>query len=125
VQHDLEGRPAHTQSHEIVTFHASSGGEAVRLCTEHKPSLIVLDLGLPDMDGFAVVSALRETPGLRRMPLLVYSALDVGSADQSRLRLGRTEFLTKSRCTLAEFEAHVVRLLETVTNKKYVSLNAA
>ena len=85
----------------------------------------MLDLGLPDMDGFAVVSALRDSPGLRRMPLLVYSALDVGSADQSRLRLGPTEFLTKSRCTLAEFEAHVVRLLETVTNKKYVSLDAA
>ncbi len=35
------------QSHEISTFHASSGGEAVRLCREHKPSLIVLDSSFP------------------------------------------------------------------------------
>jgi CheY-like chemotaxis protein len=77
------------------------------------------------MDGFAVVSSLRESATLGRIPLLVYSALDVGSADQSRLRLGPTEFLTKSRCSLAEFEGHVVRLLETVTNRTKEEQHAA
>lgn len=104
------------ESHGIRTFHALKGSDAVQLCRQHEPTLIVLDLILPDMDGFAVVGALRESATLRRIPLLVYSALDVGSADQSRLRLGPTEFLTKSRCSLADFERHVVRLLETVTN---------
>ena len=106
------------QSHGIRTFHAVTGTEAVQLCRQHEPSLIVLDLVLPDMDGFAVVNSLRESATLGSIPLLVYSALDVGSADQSRLRLGPTEFLTKSRCSLADFEEHVVRLLETVTNRK-------
>lgn len=105
------------QNHGIRTFHAVSGSEAIQLCRQHEPSLIVLDLGLPDMDGFAVVSSLRESATLGSIPLLVYSALDVGSADRSRLRLGPTEFLTKSRCSLADFEGHVVRLLDTVTNK--------
>ncbi|MGZ5493426.1 MAG: ATP-binding protein [Thermoanaerobaculia bacterium] len=113
------------QSHGIRTFHAVKGSEAVQLCMQHEPSLIVLDLGLPDMDGFAVVSSLREHASLRRIPLLVYSALDVGSADQSRLRLGPTEFLTKSRCSLADFDGHVVRLLETVTNRTKEGRHAA
>jgi CheY-like chemotaxis protein len=104
------------QNHGIRTFHAVNGSEAIQLCKQHEPSLIVLDLILPDMDGFAVVSALRESATLGRIPLLVYSALDVRSVDQSRLRLGPTEFLTKSRCSLADFEGHAVRLLETVTN---------
>jgi CheY-like chemotaxis protein len=113
------------ENHGIRTLHAATGHEAVQLSRQHKPSLIVLDLMLPDMDGFAVVTALRETPTLRRIPLLVYSALEVGNADQSRLRLGPTEFLTKSRCSLADFEGHVVRLLETVTGGNTEGLHAA
>jgi PAS domain S-box-containing protein len=108
----------------LRTFHTASGNEAIRLCNEHEPRLLVLDLGLPDLDGFAVVHQLRQQPALRDVPLLVYSALDLGKADQSRLRLGPTEFLTKSRCSLADFEALVIRLLGTVTTRKD-SQNAA
>jgi CheY-like chemotaxis protein len=113
------------QRHGIRTFHAVTGSDAVQLCRQHEPSLIVLDVGLPDMDGFAVVNSLRESATLGRTPLLVYSALDVGSADRSRLHLGPTEFLTKSRCSLADFEKHVVRLLETVTNTARAGQDAA
>jgi len=99
------------QRNGIRTLHAASGIDALQVCRQHDLSLIVLEVGLPDMDGFALVSRLREHETLVSTPLLVYSARDVGSTDQSRLRLGPTEFLTKSRCSLAEFEAHVVRLL--------------
>ncbi|HEX9129147.1 MAG TPA: ATP-binding protein, partial [Gemmatimonadaceae bacterium] len=113
------------QNHGIQTFHASTGSEAVRLCSQHHPSLIVLDLILPDMDGFAVVRSLRESASFGRVPLLVYSALDVERADQLRLRLGPTEFLTKSRCSPADFEARVIRLFETVTDKPKAGQHAA
>jgi PAS domain S-box-containing protein len=109
---------ASLQNLGLRTFHTARGNEAVRLCDEHEPSLIVLDLGLPDVDGFAVVHLLRQRPALRHVPLLVYSARDLGSADQSRLRLGPTEFLTKSRSSPADFEAHVIRLLGTVIATK-------
>ena len=109
----------------IRTMHAGTGGEAVRLCREHHPSLIVLDLGLPDIDGFAVVRALRESETLRRLPLIVYSAHDVDTSDQARLRLGPTEFVTKSRCSLPDFEASVIRLLEIVTNRNKHEQHAA
>jgi PAS domain S-box-containing protein len=102
------------QRRGIRILHASRGTVAIDLCRQHEPRLIVLDLGLPDMDGFGVVEALRNSSRLRRVPLLVYSAQDVGSADRPRLALGPTEFLTKSRCSPAEFEEHVVRLLATV-----------
>ncbi len=105
------------QEHGIHIFHAVSGSDAVRLCMQHHPSLIVLDLGLPDMDGFAVVRLLRESAALGRTSLLVYSAVEVGSADQLRLHLGPTEFLTKSRCSLADFEEHALRLIETASDR--------
>jgi PAS domain S-box-containing protein len=123
---DLAGvMTAALQNRGIRVFHAAKGCQAVQLCRRHPPSLIVLDIGLPDMDGFAVVRSLRAIMTLERVPLLVYSALDVGSADQSRLRLGPTEFLTKSRCSLADFEQHVVRLLETVTKGETEGQDAA
>jgi len=106
------------QNHGIRTVHAARGSEALQNCRQSKPNLIVLDLGLPDIDGFAVVSSLRENDTLGHIPLLVYSAIDVGPTDRSRLRLGPTEFLTKSRCSLTDFEGHVLRLLDTVTKKK-------
>ncbi|HEX7706027.1 MAG TPA: response regulator, partial [Thermoanaerobaculia bacterium] len=99
------------QNRGIETTHAVTGREAVQRCRQDRPSLIVLDLGLPDMDGFAVVAALREVRAFAEIPLLIYSALDVGAVDRARLRLGRTEFLTKSRSSLADFERHVVRLV--------------
>ena len=101
------------ETHGLLTAHAVRGSDAIQFCRERVPSLIVLDVALPDMDGFAVVRALRETPSLARTPLLVYSALEVSASDQPRLVLGPTEFLTKSRCTLAEFERHVRRMLAT------------
>jgi PAS domain S-box-containing protein len=113
------------QTHGIRTFHAANGRDAVELCRQHEPSLIVLDLILPDMDGFAVVCALRESAALRRIPLLVYSGLDVDTADQARLRLGPTEFLIKSQASLAEFESRVVRLLDTMTTTNAEASHAA
>ncbi|MEA2239958.1 MAG: hypothetical protein QOC81_4682 [Thermoanaerobaculia bacterium] len=107
---------ASLQRHGIPTSHAVNGNEAVLYCTQHKPALIVLDLVLPDCDGFEIIRTLRESALLARSPLIVYSAQDVGTADQARLRLGPTEFLTKSRCSPAEFEGHVVRLLEAVSD---------
>jgi CheY-like chemotaxis protein len=113
------------QSHGITTTHAASGSDAIQLCRQRQPSLIVLDVVLPDMDGFSIVNSLRDSAPLRRTPLLVYSAQDVGSADQARLRLGPTEFLTKSRCSLADFEQHVLRMLDRNANRKMEVSDAA
>ena len=106
------------QRRGLQTFQTASGKEAIRLCHQHEPALIVLDLGLSDLDGFGVVDSLRQSPASSNVALLVYSAIDVGSADQSRLRLGRTEFLTKSRCSFGDFEELVVRLLEAAETTK-------
>jgi CheY-like chemotaxis protein len=73
-----------------------------------------LDLLLPDSDGFALVDWLREDPRLCRVPLVVYSALDLDEDDKQRLRLGPTEFFTKTRSNPEEVERQVLALLDTV-----------
>lgn len=100
----------------IEVHHAPTAGQALALCAHVVPDLIVLDLQLPDQDGFAVVAQMRSDARLRSVPLAVYSARDLGEADRKRLRLGKTGFFTKGRVNPDEFERHVVDLLGHLTH---------
>lgn len=96
----------------IDSFTAGSGREAIALSQTLLPDLPVLDIGLPDADGFDVVDWLRHHEHLRALPIVVYTGRELDEADRRRLRLGSTtEFLTKGRITPADFEQHVMRLL--------------
>jgi PAS domain S-box-containing protein len=95
----------------ITSIHARSGADAVRLATEVAFDLLILDLGLPDADGFAVVQWLQRDHLLSKAPVLVYTARDLDEADRDRLRLGPTEFLTKSRDALEEVEERALAML--------------
>ncbi|MDI3213947.1 ATP-binding protein [Arthrobacter sp. AL12] len=99
----------------IDVHHASTARQALALCAHIVPDLVVLDLQLPDQDGFAVVAQLRRDSRLRSVPLAVYSARDLSEADRKRLRLGKTGFFTKGRVNPDEFERHVVDLLGLLT----------
>ena len=96
----------------LRTMWVATGGDAIAACSSVAPALVVLDLGLPDVDGFGVVQWMREQQRLRDVPLLVYSARDVPFADQARLQLGPTEFLTKSRTPLGILAERVLSLLK-------------
>lgn len=71
---------------------ASAGSAALKLVAERAPDLIVLDLGLPDLDGTEVCRRIRETS---KVPIIVLSARN-GEADKVRaLDLGADDFVTK------------------------------
>ena len=58
-----------------------------------------------------MVDWIRDRPLLARTPILVYSAREVSAAEQKKLTVGPTEFMTKSRVSIEEFEARVAHLL--------------
>jgi PAS domain S-box-containing protein len=102
------------------TRHVLSGRCAVAACEYDVPDVIVLDLVLPEMDGFEVVEWLRARERFAHVPLVVYTAHEVTTADQDRLRLGPTEFMTKSRVSPEEFEHRVIELLATIDAREEV-----
>lgn len=104
------------ERHDIETFHGQTGREAIRLSQQLTPDLLILDLILPDGDGFAVVEWLQQHNSLHSIPLVIYSAKDLNDSEKNRLRLGHTEVLTKSRVTLQEFEQRVMSLLQSITH---------
>lgn len=89
---------------------ASTGEEALRLVRAAHPDLIILDVGLPRLDGFDVVAALRAD-GADDIPLIVYTGRDISAQDRELLRLGITKFLTKSRSSEADLLRQVRSLL--------------
>jgi PAS domain S-box-containing protein len=111
--HDLAGvLTAMFERHGIETFHAATGTAAIEISQRVLPDLLVLDLGLPEIDGFEVVEWLRRHDRLHAVPMVVYTARDLDETDRDRLRLGSTtQFLTKARITPADFERRVVALL--------------
>ncbi|ARV59704.1 PAS domain S-box protein [Nostocales cyanobacterium HT-58-2] len=102
------------ERYNIETYHARTGREALQLSQRLLPDLLVLDLGLPEVDGYAVVDWLRHHKRLCLVPMVVYCAKDLNHFDRERLKLGQTLFLTKSRVTPDEFEQRVMTLLNRI-----------
>ena len=92
--------------------HASTRQQAIRHCVAHRPDLLILDLTLPDGDGFSFVEWMRQQPGLDALPLVVYSGREISDAEMCKLRLGPTEFLTKARVQPKEVEELVLSMVQ-------------
>lgn len=75
---------------------AGFGQEALNMIREQIPSILILDIGLPDMSGFDVVEQLRKDPSTCNMPLIVHTSLVLTDAQIEQLHLGRTKVVTKT-----------------------------
>ena len=76
--------------YDVVTV--GDGASALREASTHPPDLVMVDLGLPDMDGVDVIAGLR---GWARMPVIVLSARDRQSAKVDALDAGADDYVTK------------------------------
>ena len=74
---------------------------------------MLLDIGLPDGDGFNVADWLRQHENLARLPLVVYSGRDLSQEERSQLTLGPTYFLAKTRVQPQQLEALVLTMLRS------------
>lgn len=90
---------------------ASTGREALEKAFEIKPDLVLLDVMLPDMDGFEVCSAIRSNPYTSLMPIIMVTALDDRISKLEGLQSGADEFLSKPLDAL-EVKARVRTVLK-------------
>ncbi len=77
-------------AHEVLT--AADGRTALQVAAEDEPDVVILDLGLPDLDGTEVLSRLRQTSAV---PVIVLSARHESEDKVEALDLGADDFVTK------------------------------
>ncbi|MDD5365749.1 MAG: two-component system response regulator [Gallionellaceae bacterium] len=75
---------------------ANSGPRALRLAqSEPRPDLILLDVMMPDMDGYAVLGQLRDNPGTADVPVIFVTAMTATEDEQRGFDLGAVDYITK------------------------------
>src|ERR1700736_2139706 len=78
---------------DVVT--ATSGAEALAICERGQCDIILLDVMMPEMDGFEVCRRLKSNPATHHIPVIMVTALDQPSDKVRGLEAGADDFLTK------------------------------
>jgi threonine synthase len=71
---------------DFEIFEAVDGREAIELVTREHPDLVILDLMMPEVDGFAVLDALRSKPDTANIPVIVATAKELTVDEKARLQ---------------------------------------
>lgn len=100
--------------------HAHNGREALDISYRMRPDLVILDLMMPDMDGFAYCRAIREDSRFATMPIIVQTALDEMEHKLNAFKAGASDYITKpvdGRELEARVQVHLTNklLLEDLT----------
>jgi len=83
------------QREGFATIEAFSGPQCLKLVAEHHVDVILLDLMMPEMDGFEVVRALKGNPATAEIPIIMITARDDIDSRSEGMRVGVSDFLAK------------------------------
>ncbi|WP_162044193.1 response regulator [Undibacterium sp. YM2] len=93
------------------TLAALSGQEGINMAREHKPDLIVLDLMMPEINGFDVVEALKSDTVTASIPIIVLTAKQITADDRTRLNGDVKKVMEKSEFNHGRFIGEVRRAM--------------
>jgi DNA-binding response OmpR family regulator len=105
-------------SPDYAVVRAFGGGEAIALAGRVRPDLILLDLNMPGVTGFDVVTALQRNVGTATIPILVITAREVTAADRDTLTQNHNpvvQVIDKADFNRGRFITEVKRALQTVS----------
>lgn len=94
------------------TVEAIEGEEGIKKIKEEKPDLVLLDLILPGMDGFEVLTQAKEDPKTSSIPVIILSNLGQKDDIERGLKLGAVDFLIKAHFTPGEIITKIKNVLK-------------
>jgi CheY-like chemotaxis protein len=104
IRAHLAGEPARLQM-------AANGREALACLEPEPPDLVVLDLGMPVLDGLAFLDLIRADPRFQKLPVLVVTAKVLSPGEKDQLRRQKLEFVKKSELSEDRFKLLLQRSL--------------
>lgn len=87
------------------------GESGLKKIQEEKPSLVLLDLILPGLDGFEILRRAKENPETAAVPILILSNLGQKDEVERALKLGATDFLVKAHFTPGEIVSKIKTII--------------
>jgi threonine synthase len=93
-------------------FHASDGMDGVRQALERLPDLIIMDLMMPNLDGFGVLQSLKSDERTSKIPIIVVSAKDLTDIERARLKGNIEAIYQKGSLPPRTFVDQVVEVIE-------------
>jgi len=100
------------QKEGYTIVEAVDGEEGEKKIREEKPDLILLDLILPGIDGFEVLSRIKEDPTVSSIPVIILSNLGQKEEIEKGLKLGAIDFLVKAHFTPGEIIEKIKNVLK-------------
>lgn len=110
---ELISRKLISENYQICE--ASDGEEGVRVAKAEKPDLILLDLILPGIDGFEVLSKIRQAAEVGQTPVIILSNLGQKEDIERGMKLGATDYLIKAHFTPGEITEKISTILTAKT----------
>jgi len=89
---------------EYTIYTATNGVSAIEKAKEYKPDLILLDIVMPDMDGYQTLTSLKKCDDLKKIPVVFITGLDSDEDEEKGLSLEAADYITKP------FKAQIVKL---------------
>ena len=79
----------------FLVSEAENGVRTLQALEDFRPDIILMDVMMPEMDGFATTSAVRQLPGCEMLPILIMTSLDDLDSINRAYEVGATDFITK------------------------------
>ena len=83
-------------SSEYTIYAAKSGQEAIELANQHLPDVILLDILMPEMDGYDVLSELKNSEATSAIPIIFITGLTNEEAEEKGLSMGASDYISKT-----------------------------
>ena len=83
------------EPHPYHLLHAADGETGVAMAIDKNPDLILIDMGLPDLDGQTVVTLLKQIPEMQHVPIVAVTAWPADTAEKMAHRYGCDGCITK------------------------------
>ena len=107
-------------------FMATSGEQALEVCRDKQPDLVLLDVMMPGMDGYAVCSHLKADAATRDTPVIFVTAHDDEAAESRGLDAGAVDFISKPinpRIVRARVKTHITLKLQSDMLRRLVFID--
>ncbi|WP_269620661.1 diguanylate cyclase [Zhongshania sp. BJYM1] len=113
-------------SESCDVFMATSGKQALEVCRQKNPDLILLDVVMPDMDGIEVCKALKSAPETRDIPVIFVTSQDSPEEETLGLEVGAVDFITKPvnpAVVKARVKTHLMLKIQTDALRELASVD--